>query len=1096
MAFKTGNQRGLTAGGDITATGLTTVDRITLISESVPEGFIESDSTVQTRRCTASGSALFANWGVDVYCPVTLPFGSPATTDTDIPNAGSRKYLLATLTAPLFCSYTGGDGGTGSREIYIEEDITAFPFTTTYSGAGSWSVSCTVDEWLEVTYGPGGPFWAAIPDAPYLTGIRFFEALRPGTTYTATLTAGAASLVATGTVPAQTSPGTPDYEVATYVGALSSTVEANAYVGPGYFGDYDYSHAGASVVTGTVAGGAVQVALDVDSPSGGATADTSGGASSSYSSWGYSGDPQGRSAAASVNRAPDKPVGIAGVVRAMEQAYPDGLTINVVGIPGTPTTPCAGGAFAASGTQRQYSSAVVASDAAGFGAPSNADSVSLNTYGPVSASIDGASLTANGDDPRQTRLLVRGKQFPGLTISLPDEHVIDSGGSVGTSGDGWAGTSGGTATTSGGVIVGPDGQGLVRTWSPLQGALPWRWAKVRVRSVGAPSVALTATIPPTSSSDSYNTELGGGSVERDISDPDTPVKSWGISTGADGEWLDWYIDLCGPHNLGQEGEPQQTKWPFPYLMGNQYGLWRIGGLTIAAPGIPSGARLEVDSVSFVKRESFALDMVPTFYRGKVEQDGEEQWPLTERPTETLDNETTIEYFGGQRFLLGGPDGRRWGIEEASLYYSIVSPPFTGATWQYAMPSIGGMGATLSGSANTPEGAVANYPGLSVTIDAPVSDGSDDAENGYYNRNLPAVYLAGGGARYSSDWVYGFDLPGGEILAQTLYDSVDFYPGWAGFDGGGTTLQMAAILRSSAHGIVLQGATGGAKAPLNGDSVEHRETAGGAARGQNITSGAYSGYYQTDAPGPGTGDVMVRAPGSGADESTLIRPASPVRSATITPYNRRRLRLAYLVPAPTPEAGWVNADVSDTGRIARALLFSGAADEIILGFADESAGGAPGGAWSDVATGVTGAAQVCVRYARGGAIDGGLILVYREPSTGRVLRRYTESEGATVSVASIIFAAGGYTHPVVCPTPTGAEHHFAITPAGAVVTLVRDEAGNVVIPETAVVPAGALGASTTGGLGAFERDGFVYLAYIVAATGASRLVRSEDGAVYS
>ena len=176
---------------------------------------------------------------------------------------------------------------------------------------------------------------------------------------------------------------------------------------------------------------------------------------------------------------------------------------------------------------------------------------------------------------------------------------------------------------------------------------------------------------------------------------------------------------------------------------------------------------------------------------------------------------------------------------------------------------------------------------------------------------------------------------------------------------------------------------------------------------------------------------------------------------------------------------LSADVSDWGRAVRAVAGDSG---VTLQFA-----GAELPVWSDGPGAALDVSAPCVRYLRGSA-SGALTLVY-QASGGGIERKQTTDEGVTWSVATTITSAG--TYPTIAITPTGAEHHFWRTDAGAIQTRVLSAQGTEMIAATTVVSSGA--ADDT--LSAFERDGFIFLLYRLS-SGGVQTVKSADGVTFT
>jgi len=574
------------------------------------------------------------------------------------------------------------------------------------------------------------------------------------------------------------------------------------------------------------------------------------------------------------------------------------------------------------------------------------------------------------------------------------------------------------------------------------------------RSVGSASQPFKVVIPPADVSVEANeTDIYGGA--------ETPTKQWAVQTGAADSWVNIDIDLCAPDNITASTDDQDSDYPRPTRRPRYAGVWRIPELRFE--GVPAGVTVEVDSVELRRAGTPYLDYLPTFYPSVYDHNEPiltPEWPERAGPDRQVSEVETMSYDYRRRFLLGRTDGLQ-SLDEHDLAYTRTVGGETGVvSYSFGMPSI----AAIAANVTAVDGGITRWPGWQATINAPVNDSSDEAEDGYYNRDLPAVYLHGGGALYTQGvgeeegtWSFGFDLAAGSVQAQPLYDEVDFYVGASLFYGGGT-LRAAQILRAGGHGLVFDQD----HAPAAGIEVEARE--GGSSRGSGTSDS--DGYYQTGA------DYLH------ADttwRTALLQAAGLSVSREFWP--RRRGRGVFVLVGESVD---LSADLSDTGRIVRA--FTGGAGTILLEFAETLQGvDSLGGTWSTVDTGLAGDQPTC-RYARGAA-DGGLILSYRD-SGGAVKRAYTVDEGA--SFVSTTVWGSGHTRPTLCVTPTGVEHHFALDGSGGIDTVVLDPQGNVLVSSTAAVASGAADDE----IAAFERDGYIYLLYRDTG-GAVKTVRSSD-----
>lgn len=936
MAWKTGTSRTLTLSGDIT--GSLNVFNGNLDDDPSAEGFAQ-----------VSGGITFVGAGVtfEVY--------------SEAYNDGVQSSIGYNLQA----------SAEGVNDIKIGDFVAG----SAYPLSGSYTISIPVEEWIE-TYGQsGGSGWHNdVPDAPPWTGIRFFEKTAIG------------NVVATITLAGQTAsvsvPCTPGVEVTDAAGVNCA---AQSVAGSSHAPGDSISSALVTVEAPGAPGAGAYVtntALHA-SATGSAAAEEVMATTSSHTT---------TEAAASLTWRPDKEVDLAGVIRAMEAAYPESLTVAFQGMGTPPTQSASGGVFSRGFTQEKWAATAQVSQP---GNPSFAagDSDGKDTYSPVSAAIVGSSLSANGDEPLLTRLPIRGKQFPGLSLSQDATHTLE---------DDWTDP---TITALGGATVGvssgvlsiaaagsPGGASVV--FDPEKGASSYRFLRLRVRSVGSASQPFKVVIPPADVSVEANeTDIYGGA--------ETPTKQWAVQTGAADSWVNIDIDLCAPDNITASTDDQDSDYPRPTRRPLYMGVWRIP--EIRFEGIPAGVTVEVDSVELRRVGTPYLDYLPTFYPSVYDHNEPiltPEWPERAGPDRQVSEVETMSYDYRRRFLLGRTDGLQ-SIDEHDLAYTRTVGGETGVvSYSFGMPSIEG----LADAVEAVDGGITRWPGWQATINAPVNDSSDDAEDGYYNRDLPAVYLHGGGALYTQGvgeeegtWSFGFDLAAGSVPAQPLYDEVDFYVGASLFYGGGT-LRAAQILRAGGHGLVFDEN----HAPLSGETVEAKE--GGSSRGDG-TSDA-DGYYQTGANYLHA-DTTWRTAVLQAAGLTLSREFWP----------RRRGRGTF-VAVEELIYEWLALDVSASGRLVRVGTVD---DNLAIGFSADYAGQV----WNDADTGIAGETPA-VRYERQSASQR-VWVVYKAGAD--LLTRYTDDEGGTWSVAHTVNSSGSF--PALEVLPNGARHNYWRTSGGAI-----------------------------------------------------------------
>lgn len=290
------------------------------------------------------------------------------------------------------------------------------------------------------------------------------------------------------------------------------------------------------------------------------------------------GDPQNSTITMSSYTALERRMKFLGKINAYDVSFPNALTIRLTGVDN------AGlgyrdivrtGSYDESDTYYDYSISSTLLAYPGSGP------VTVNT-GPVftlpnsiKTAIIGSSLTANGDDPKYTRLPFRGWNFPGAFMELSNSTEI---------------TAGGTTNT--------------RNYSPTQNFNSYRYIEVEVRS---------------------NT----GTLQSDTisitSQPGSDVKSWTFSTSSAAYEIKRF-DLLIPKNKSLSIDDQDDPYPRLSPSGSNpaqertnldwFGITRVSQLAIANPNITLG-RVWLVADAFSCQSDFAF--CPEYYL-KVETD--------------------------------------------------------------------------------------------------------------------------------------------------------------------------------------------------------------------------------------------------------------------------------------------------------------------------------------------------------------------------------------------------------------------------------------------------------------------------------------------
>ena len=589
----------------------------------------------------------------------------------------------------------------------------------------------------------------------------------------------------------------------------------------------------------------------------------------------------------------NKDVGIVAAVQAMDGPYPTPLSAIVSGIPGT-TASTFTGQFSASGVQKVNSGSATIDGVV-------ITATTVNTFGPVAASLTGASLTAAGEDwvntdlanfpnpaperfsdaewlrPRLTRMMSRGKTFGAIQLSLASTYGTP------------AGTTWGNAAS------------VTNTFNPEWSSGSYPFMRVVVTGHGGTSIAGTISIPPCSVA--LVTDPTVGSVETEVySGSETPTKIWAFTTSAsDNTAQTVEIPLYAPDNIATSPDTQDSDWPWPVRRPIYSGVYRIPSLTIALDAPTSGQTVEVVSVELFRSDHPAqVTYLPTYFHSifshaTIFREAElyREWPLKSGPdtmTGDTDFGTTFKHYT-RRGMVAFQDGMQ-SLEESDFGYTR-SEPFSGTPiiFTFNLPSIQALCDKINGKSRqltaggTLAGMIDSHPGWVATPSVPVPAFTPGAypneippASGYYNAGLPATYLGGAGMmRVNHGGTYRFDpifdIPG-DTTGQPLYDTLEWHPNWKGFEytgtagtGEGAKAFIGAVLRAEGHGQVLRSRAhpiildtlDGHKRPAPDVSVTLTQV-DARPDGANVNASAGSGntdrdgFYHTGAPGGRAGSV--------------------------------------------------------------------------------------------------------------------------------------------------------------------------------------------------------------------------------------------------
>jgi len=1000
-----------------------------------------------------------------------------------------------------------GSSATTTKTTTREINLTVLGSSTSFSDSryeissqalsGTFSLEIPCDICINTTQPQTGtgdlaPFWNRIEDTPQATNLEILLYPVPSTNITGTLVIAGRTL--TVTVSTGTNPGRLYYSIeSTCTGEvfcdshtpMSALAEADQTISVTNFLPL-------SSISGLSSSSAVSQAS--------ATSSTSAGVSSlqlACNGLNVSADTSSASGSAARTESGDRSAKMQCELYYMDDpkqvlpngdnlgGYLGGLSADLVGMGTTPisfgypytppgSTPTTGMRFERSNTQKlcDQSVSTVAEDASGSESDSDTDSV--NTYSAISAAIREDSLVSVGDDPNARRLMIRGKGYLAASIELAETFLIDDCTDLTvTSGDyagSWTISSGGsisieTATFSGvsADIIRFSGAGKVvtRSFDTDSYLSNYRFLRLYIRADAA-SKTLTVAING---------------------------KEWTATTSSTAnQWTYYYIDLDLPPNKTEDKDGTDTRWPETSAglpsEGVYFGIGTTTEITIS--GMASGVLYEIADVSLSLNPALiTVDGVtlPMYFSDLDFIQSLGYW-VQEKPDVVVSEAGTTTQFFTSRFFYMRTDQTGNAADEPAFKKQVTTGGVSGVTVVvYTHKSILGLLDRLSNK---------RYPGFTITDERPAPTASGavhpPADYEYYNSDLPAVYLCGGGlmpavvADSQLDAYFSVasnlevtPIGNQEYNAYPLYDSIsDWYPGCGNVFGysdyetvsGRLLLRLGSILRGAGHGIV-------AKANHTGSP--------------NVTvdlyqSGINRGYGVSDNrvginPPYGTeGLYYTHDPYSQLGASTL---ETQDQSIAFTAYTRKRQRGIFVADL----GGRIIAmGCSATQRVVRAI--SNGSSVLLLEFWRWAGVGV--GAWDRVETTLTliGAGALCYDTQ---SSSQRLWLVYEDTST-TIKSRYTDDEGGTWSVATTITSAG--TFPAIALSPTGVTHYFWVD-GSAIKSAIYDSQANVLTAAFSAVASGVASAA----IDAIHDGTVIYLTY-KNTTGSGQVVtvKSTDGGI--
>lgn len=504
-------------------------------------------------------------------------------------------------------------------------------------------------------------------------------------------------------------------------------------------------------------------------------------------------------------------VAIIGRIRAWEGAYPDAVNVVVTGYDGSSRTiGSTGGTYSGSDSFNNYSAYTTLTD---IDEDTESLTTALNDVPTwISAALSGSSLTTNGDNNTDTRVMFRGWRFTGWSVAETNNRSIS-------------------------------GTGNDRTYSPFEGMSGYRYLDVQVKAQSGTSVPGTITL----------TDYHGN------------TKSWNV-TAATTSYATVTLDLCSPdsHSLGAMPDKDPKDNPYPRKNTSSTSYAGSESVDSAYWGVTSCQRLRVSSgaidigtttLKYTNTDSTYVPDTPT--------------SVYERITPAIVAEAgTTTYYYGRRFWQQDRDGRN--EEESDVHWQMTVGGSTGVTtYSVSMITIAGLASQVNASDNS----IVRHPGWVMTRSVAQPGGGTCAASQpplrdcYLNGDTGlATWLYGGGALLTpnatsgTDFSYGHQITAGTITAQTVFDRINgnFPPDlYDPFDiNGGTDSALylggVSLLRGIAHGGLLDTAGD----IVTTGTVDLIRTSDSSNRGSDSTIDAQGRYY-TSTPW-GLGEVNHHA----------------------------------------------------------------------------------------------------------------------------------------------------------------------------------------------------------------------------------------------
>lgn len=439
---------------------------------------------------------------------------------------------------------------------------------------------------------------------------------------------------------------------------------------------------------------------------------------------------------------------------------------------------------------------------------------------------------------------------------------------------------------------------------------------------------------------------------------------------------------------------------------------------------------------------------------------------------------TTTYYYGRRFWQQDRDGRT--EEESDVWWQMTVGGATMVT-TYSVDPV--TISELVAEINISDNSIVRHPGWSATNSVaypgsgtcsvsqpPLRDCFLNGVTGY------STWLYGGGilatphATTGTEFAFGHQKAAGTITAQTLFDRIngnfppDLYDPFDVNGGTDSALYLAggSLLRGIAHGAILDSAGD----PAATGTVDLLLATTSANRGTDSTLDAEGRYY-TSAPW-----------GLGESNHDAIQGTNNLGLDPLHTSHRFRCWFRSLTAA----GGCLAVDVAPNQRLCYANVES---HTVVLHFAD----GPNGTNIVEVTTGITSVDCVAIAYDPTSAV-GRLYILVEKQSGGGIDSYYTDDEGSTVSVATVVSAAG--THVSVAINPMGKRCVVFRHTGNDLHRVIYDPQGNVITASSAVVASGVANDQTA----ISWRLGNWYLYYHATSTGITQLVSVDDGETFA